>query len=778
MKLQIDNLDGRGPQDYTAAIDGSRLPQVVRRLNKPSVMKVGLLANAADFLVPVNGARITLGKTNGQDVFSGYLTSAPTYEYLGWGERGPVYRYNLVAQSDELALDRKRLPDRVPFVARSAGNALRQMAQDLLPGVFDVSGVQDLDTLANCVPDPQKKFSEHAGEIALETRGSYRAMDGALALSPAGATTYVLNESDTNFSPGGLTLTPVNAFLNDVTVTGEDEPQAYVKDYFVGDNLTLKYYLSQTPFTKSSSTIFTEEYSGTALDAMRWIATDPNEAVSVSSGKLQVAGGTGTDGQTLITFAEKIEMGAALVMQHGDIEFDAASSAVIGGLYPGAISLAGCLAGFQISPNGAQSNIQAIVNGAAAGSTLTTTSGHHYVMTTRIYAIEIYRLAQTFHSSSHPAGSGWGGAAVPADVRIVLEVHDIDPTNPASMVAPSMVLYDDVIANAPGFCSYALVNAANLQCDISFTRMIQAPDTEVRSAPPGQGYSTRLVGALSDGAECNIVSGPALDFFTAYVPATNEAIAVHYRGTGRAIARVLNPTSIATIVNGTDDGVRSVVKHVKSPAARTAADCENAALAILEDGNIAGWSGSYETWSDFLPANAADIFPGDELAINMPSRGANCSCTVREVTIAVKDLAGEHSTYQIAFANDAAETLSFTFDAANVAIPVDLTEVNNNQVGSAYLAALTAAEITAITSTTVNVDAGTTPIPGGGLEIRWSDTGWGQANDRNLVGRFGTQTFTLPRLSKVQDYFLRQYDASTPPKYSRFSTALHVDYPL
>ncbi len=67
---------------------------------------------------------------------------------------------------------------------------------------------------------------------------------------------------------------------------------------------------------------------------------------------------------------------------------------------------------------------------------------------------------------------------------------------------------------------------------------------------------------------------------------------------------------------------------------------------------------------------------------------------------------------------------------------------------------------------------------GGGFEVRWSDAGWGQYNEKNLAGRFTTQTFTLPRLAKVQNYFLRQFDASTPPKYSRFSAALHIDYPF
>lgn len=64
------------------------------------------------------------------------------------------------------------------------------------------------------------------------------------------------------------------------------------------------------------------------------------------------------------------------------------------------------------------------------------------------------------------------------------------------------------------------------------------------------------------------------------------------------------------------------------------------------------------------------------------------------------------------------------------------------------------------------------------VEVRWSDTGFGPANDRNLVGRFTARIFTVPRLSRTQDYFLRQYDNSSPTRYSRYSTALHLDYPL
>jgi hypothetical protein len=64
------------------------------------------------------------------------------------------------------------------------------------------------------------------------------------------------------------------------------------------------------------------------------------------------------------------------------------------------------------------------------------------------------------------------------------------------------------------------------------------------------------------------------------------------------------------------------------------------------------------------------------------------------------------------------------------------------------------------------------------VEVRYSDAGWGVDNSRNLVGRFTSSSFTLTRYARAQDYFLRSYDGSAPPKYSRYSTALHVDFPL
>ena len=75
-------------------------------------------------------------------------------------------------------------------------------------------------------------------------------MGGALSFQPVGTNMYGISEADSTFSPDGLSVQGTDGMLNDVTVVGLTEPQDHVKDYFVGDWLTLKFSLSQIPFTR------------------------------------------------------------------------------------------------------------------------------------------------------------------------------------------------------------------------------------------------------------------------------------------------------------------------------------------------------------------------------------------------------------------------------------------------------------------------------------------------------------------------------------------------
>ena len=781
MKLLIDNLDGLGPQDYTASVDTDKSPNLVRKLNMPAEFIVGLLAGGEGLSVPAIGGRVMLTLGNGHDLFTGYIVQTPTYQYQGWADRGLVYRYEIVALSDVMLMDRKAPPPHPPFVDRSAGDAFRQLTAEAMPGWFDVSGVEEGDPIPYYSVDPTKKWTASAAEIALSGRCSYRDDDVKLFLTPLAANTYALTEDAATFSPSNLQLQSVNRLVNDLTILGPLEPSAHVKDYFVGDGFTSKFYLSQKPFTRSSQvalynrTILDETY--TELDPTHWTVTDPAHVITVANGQLQVAGGTGTNGQTLLNFIETVELGGATVMEHGDIVFNAASDGVIGGLYSGTVSIAGCLAGFRVTPLGTNCSIQALIEGSVVGTALSTQTGHHYVFTTQLYPTEVYRMKQVFHSSLHPSGDARGGGAVACDVRMVLEVHDIDPTNPATQAAPATVLYDGIVADAPGFCTYALINAGSMQCSVAFTNIWLPVDALVRSTLPVEATTTVPTGSLLDGAECYVSTEPALQFYPEYIPEANQTLEVTYRSQGHAMARVTNSASIAAYQRGGDDGVRGSIREIGLPVPRTSSDCETAALALLDDAGQ-GWSGEYQAWSQFLPGSAADIFPGDGLAVDVPSRMATFAAVVREVDVEIVDIAGENSRYALRFVDAGDPSLDFAFVTALVKQTQVLASIDITEVGNIYLADLTAAEVTNVTSTTVTIDAGLTPVAGGGVEVRYSDLGWGAGYNGNLVGRFTSAGFALTRYSRGQSYFLKSYDGSSPPKYSRYSTALYVDYPL
>src|SRR5208282_2482024 len=536
MKLTIDNLDGLGPQDYTAFVDLSKSPTLVRKLNNPSELKFGLVAGTGSLVVPVVGGRVTLTLNTGNDLFTGYIVEGPTYHYLGWADRGLIYRYEIDALSDVMLMDHKAPPQHPPFVDRNAGSAFDQLTAEALPGWFNVSGVQAGDPIPYYSVDPAKKWTASAAEIALSARCSYRDDNGNLFFAPLAANTYALAEDAATFSPGDLQLQIVNRVVNDLTILGPLEPSAHVKDYFCGDGYTTHFYMSQKPFTRSSQvalynrTILNEIY--TELDPTHWIVTDPLDVISVNNGQLQVAGGTGIDGQTLLNFIEQVELGGATMLEHGDVVFNGASDGVIGGLYAGAVSIENCIAGFRITRLGPYCNIQALVGGSVTGTPLATQAGHHYVFTTMLYPTETYRMQQVFHSSLYPSGSPRGGGAVAGDVRVVLEVQDIDPTNPATQIAPATVLFDNVITNAPGFCTYALINAGSIQCSLAFTFIWLPVDALVRGTLLGGEPVTVLTGSLLDGAECQVTSAPALEFYPEYIPAANELIEVSYRGQG------------------------------------------------------------------------------------------------------------------------------------------------------------------------------------------------------------------------------------------------------
>ena len=69
--------------------------------------------------------------------------------------------------------------------------------------------------------------------------------DGAVSLQPAGTVTHALSDGDGTLQVAALKTASVKELANDVTVSGEMEPAAYVTETFAGDGTTTVFQLSQ-----------------------------------------------------------------------------------------------------------------------------------------------------------------------------------------------------------------------------------------------------------------------------------------------------------------------------------------------------------------------------------------------------------------------------------------------------------------------------------------------------------------------------------------------------
>ena len=240
------------------------------------------------------------------------------------------------------------------------------------------------------------------------------------------------------------------------------------------------------------------------------------------------------------------------------------------------------------------------------------------------------------------------------------------------------------------------------------------------------------------------------------------------------MARIASAASIAAEGNATIPGTATWTGSVVSPAARSSADCENAAFTLLAlaTSRAAAWSGKY---TGFNLQSPQDIWPGDVLAVDAVSTGVNANLVVRAVTIEAGNSTPDLTKYTISFANDWAEALSIRLSKT---VPKDAWLPQQAETAVTVLPNLSALTISSVTGSAIQIAAGVTPPAGGGFEIRRRDWYFAPGNDADLVLRSPVSNFTIPREASIEQYFIRQYDASTPPNYSRFSSAVFINVPL
>ncbi len=781
MNLTLDNLDGLGAVDYTAALDRSRPLTITRTLNAPSMAAGMLCLEGTTLATPVRRARVVLTSDAGTVLFTGYLATEPVQEYAGVASEGPVYRLAFSAVSDEWLLDKQAFgAEAGTALGAPAAGVIATLAQRLDATRLNTAALAGGRAVGVFEPEAAATWSTHAGTVASTTYAAYRALNGALSLMPAGNTVHALSDGDGSLSVAALKTTSVRELANDVTVSGAMEASTYWTELFMGDGVTTAFALTGEPSAPNAghAVLINELFQGSALNLQTWQVADPGSHLALSGGAsgtgLTLNGGNGIDGQTTLTAWDALELGGTTVIELAGVALQAGSAGVLAGLYQGTPQLANCFAGFGLLQSGGNTVLQPVVNGMTTGTSFVIAPGHLYTLRLHLHCPEMQRVKQAFYAMVNGAVEQFGGGVVNAPLALVFEVRDLGQ----SSNTPVSVLYDGAVASSPVQASFVAVNALEMFGAIGSISMTRTGSAWVKTTDPTTGaVTTQLAGKAGEGVACTVTSSAEgkVTFFAGLQPVANTGIAVSYRGRRRAVARVADAASVAAEAAGGAVGSARWLGKVVRPVARSSEDCENAAQAILSFATqrAAAVAGSYTA------INPQDVWPGDVLALTSASDTVNV--VVRKVEVLEQGAAPEVLTYRMAFANDWAEGLGIALSEA-IAPDALLPATPLASAPAPVLANLQQMTVTAITNSALTIDAGMDPPAGGGFEVRRHDGGFGAGagatGSGDLVLRSPVRGFQIPRAAFEETFFVRMYDASSPPLYSRESSAVVTHWPV
>lgn len=771
MKITIDALDGKGPVDYGAAIEAKHPIEIVRRLNEPSICTFGILCIGGVTPPLPRNARVTVADDGGTLYFTGYLAAEPVLEYAGDGAGGGVLIALASAISDEVLLDRQGLSRSYSGTGQSVSVLLSNLTRSASGGIKS-AGLAGGQILGSFASSKGGTWSASAKALADSGRMSYRVLSGSLSVAPIGSTVHNVAEQDGSLSVNALSIAKAKTLVNDVTLCGEIEPAAYVTEYFQGDGITALFELSERPFKPSgSSTVLEDTFDGPAINTDLWQLADPGSNISLTSAGLTFCGGAGFDGGTTLASTDTIEIGGSLLLEAQGVVLGAGSDGMLLGLYNGTLIEANCFAGFRVKTIAGVTTVVPVVGGIEAGTSFAVSPGQLYALRSRIYCAEQERVLQTFYSVGDSGLEQFGGDAVASGANLVLEIQESINGIPA----PAVIVYDGTVGNTPATCWLGAASSTNLSGSMRSVVVERGLPAWVRVTPTNGAWVTSRIGTSASTGDCRLGTSGSLRFFTGTIPSDGECIRVSYRTARRSIARVSDQESITVESQSGVVGTSRWIGKLNQPAGRSSTDCENGALAMLNMScsRSAAIAGRYVEQMQVCNMEAGDdVWPGDALSLDDGTGDVVTPLVVREVRWKAWPVYPEVIEYAIDFANDWAQTLSLSLSST---VPEDAWIPQTANVAVlGNIGGLSAA----ISGGQIAVDAGVTPPAGGGFEVRRRDWSFGPGADCDLVLRSPVQHFIIPRLASGEQYYVRMYDASTPPAYSRLSSALFLNIPL
>lgn len=634
----------------------------------------------------------------------------------------------------------------------------------------------------------------------------------------------------------GILAVPI---VNDCIVIGDVEPQQMHDDYFVGDGFTGNFPLKYSMFHGTTDILLQDDWTENTFNQTNWTIKDPlgqfvlagalnSIGVSGALGQSYILAKNGLElgGHLVLQHGE---------FQFNDVSIGILGGIYNN---TGNLTAPFCCAGFDVrtapnttvTPTASGANgiqISPMVSGALVGTPVVSVQNHHYILQTTITAQRFARYNQIYRTL---AGTPFGDEFLPAVAEVTFTITDVDLAQAYNIATlnnpfipqyvPAITKYTSSLQALPTFGAYVILNSANLNLTVNYTQISQPPQALLQVAgltgaqvqnpialtggqlPPfdpndwlsmPEGVPIGLVQHYPMGFGMQDATGTVntvgdttqLQFYSDRIPGVGARIRFVAWQSGHAVSRIQDPVSIANeaaIVG--DDGTRTAVISDMQPLPRTSDETDLAGAAQIQDREAVQYDGGYTVESYF--ADPTQDYPrsGKYFNVTSPQRGlSGTQLLVRSVKITVLELFQEILMYDISFGQDLyLEKLLRRFtpvtgqnilEQSETAVAPDPQNLPvATTVFSTYLDNLQQAKLSFINGTQVTVDLGAPPITG--VEVRRSDTGWGQ-NSVNVIGRFTTQKFVLPRTLLDQTWYMRLVNG---PQTSRFTRAFRVNYPM
>ncbi len=247
MRVTIDFGDGVGARDYSAWVleagaanaggRGKTGLEVVRKLNAPSELKLGLLVGGAGAVAePPIGASVAVVRSSGEKLFTGAVADI-AYEYLGWGEQGGVYAMQVLALSAEANSTPAAIPGGLTESGGlTAAEVLAAQAAGLAIAVANDGGVTEAIELPVVEFGPETSAARAIASVSAQARLAYRVHDGELTIVPVGAVRHA--GSGPQIAMEAQSAAAASKQKTAVTAVGRAEAQAYVVEYRKLDGTT------------------------------------------------------------------------------------------------------------------------------------------------------------------------------------------------------------------------------------------------------------------------------------------------------------------------------------------------------------------------------------------------------------------------------------------------------------------------------------------------------------------------------------------------------------